>query len=154
MAKRGRPNVYDTVIKPRFDDIIIWAKAGATNVEIASALGIGLSTFQDHIANNEELRDALKQAKMSGVPEIKMALYKRAMGYEVEEVKKGVRPGKDGELIQYTEVTKKHIAPDVGAIQTYLRNFSDGFRDRDKYTYDFKQMEIDLKKQIAERNDF
>lgn len=154
MAKRGRPNVYDTVIKPRFDDIIIWAKAGATNVEIASALGIGLSTFQDHIANNTELRDALREAKMSGVPEIKMALYKRATGYDVEEVKTGVRPTKDGELIQYTEVTKKHVAPDVGAIQTYLRNFAEGFRDRDKFTYDFKEMELELKRTIMERQNF
>lgn len=154
MARRGRPNVYDTVIKPKFNDIVLWAKAGATNVEIASALGIGLSTFQDHIANNAELRDALKEAKMSGVPEVKMALYKRAIGYEYEEVKTSVRPGKDGELMQFTEVTKKQALPDVGAIQTYLRNFSEGFRDRDKLTYDFKQMEIELKKQIAERDNF
>lgn len=154
MVRRGRSNVYDTIIKPKMDDIVAWAKAGATNIEIASALGIGLSTFQNHIANNEELRDALKEAKMSGVPQVKLALYKRALGYEVEEVKSGVRPNKDGELIQFTEVTKKHIPPDVGACQTYLRNFSEGFRDRDKATYDFKQMEIDLKKSIMERQNF
>lgn len=154
MAKRGRPNAYETVIQPKLDDIILWARAGSTNAEIASALGIGLSTFQDHISKNTDLSDALKNARMSGVPDVKLALYRRAIGFEYTEVKNGERPDKEGNIVKYTEVTKKYALPDVGAIQTYLRNFSEGFRDRDKATYDFKEAEIRLKKEIAERENF
>lgn len=151
--KPGRPNAYEERIKPRIDEIILWARAGATNTEIASALGVGKSTFLDHLARNKELSDSLAQARMSGVPEVKMALLKRALGFEYEEKKISVRV-EDGEKKQYIETTRKQALPDVGAIQVYLRNYTDDFRDRDKVTYDFKELELELKKMLAEQNNF
>lgn len=154
MAKRGRPNAYDTIIKPRMDEIIEWARAGATNPEIASALNIGYSTFSDHVAKNEDFSESLKEARRSGVPEVKLALLKRCLGFEYEEVKTSMKKDEDGEIRQYVEKTKKYALPDVGAIQTFLRNNTDDFRDRDKTTYDFKAQEIELRKLITEMNNF
>lgn len=154
MGKRGRPNSFETIIKPKMDDILLWARAGATNAEIASALGVSYSTFVDHISKNNEFSDSLKEARLSGVPEVKMALYKRAIGFEYEEKKVSLKKDEDGETRQYVETTKKYALPDVGAIQTYLRNYTPDFRDKDKFTCSIKEMELEIKKMLAENNNF
>lgn len=154
MGKRGRPNAYAEKIEPKMADIITWAKAGATNKEIASALGISYSTFLDHISKNVNFSDSLKEARLSGVPEVKLALYKRAIGFEYEEKKVSLKKDEDGETRQYVETTKKYALPDVGAIQTYLRNYTPDFRDRDKFTCSIKEMELEIKKMLAEQNNF
>lgn len=151
---KGRPNAYKTKIEPRKDEILLWARSGATNAEIASALGIGYSTFLDHVKANPQFSDSLKEARLSGVPEVKLALYKRAIGFDYEEKKTYVKKDDNGTESRYTEITKKKALPDVGAIQTYLRNNTDDFRDRDKATYSFKEMELELRKQLQEQNNF
>lgn len=154
MGKRGRPNAWTEKIEPRKDDILTWAKAGATNQEIAEALGVGYSTFCDHVSKNKDFSDSLKEARMSGVPMVKLALMKRALGFFEEETKTSIRKDEDGEMKQFIEKTRKYYPPDVGACQTYLRNNTDNFRDRDKATYDFKEMELELRKLIAENQTF
>lgn len=154
MAKRGRPNAYTERIEPRKNEIITWAKAGATNAEIATALGVAYSTFMDHVSRNPDFSDSLRQARLSGVPDVKLALYKRAMGFEYEERKTYMKRDPDGNESKYTEITKKQALPDVGAIQTYLRNNTEDFRDRDKISYDMKEMEIDLRRMMAENQMF
>lgn len=154
MGKRGRPNAWTEKIEPRKDDILTWARAGATNQEIAEALGVGYSTFCDHVSKNKDFSDSLKEARMSGVPMVKLALMKRALGFFEEETKTSIRKDEDGEMKQFIEKTRKYYPPDVGACQTYLRNNTDDFRDRDKATYDFKEMELELRKLIAENQTF
>lgn len=154
MAKKGRPNAWTEKIEPRREEIIEWAKAGATNAEIAEALGVSYSTFMEHCSKNTDFSDSLKQARLGGVPLVKLALMKRALGFEYEETKSGMRPDKDGNMVAYTEITKKYALPDVGACQTFLRNNTEDFRDRDKTTYSMKEMELKLKKMLAERENF
>ena len=154
MAKKGRPNAWTEKIEPRREEIIEWAKAGATNAEIAEALGVSYSTFMDHCSKNVDFSDSLKQARLGGVPLVKLALMKRALGFEYEEKKTYKKKDDEGNVQEYIEITKKQALPDVGACQTFLRNNCDGFRDRDKTTYDFKEMELELKKMLAERENF
>ena len=154
MASRGRPNAWTEKIEPRKDDIVEWARAGATNKEVAEALGIGYSTFCDHLSKNKDFSDSLKQAKLSGVPMVKLALYKRALGFEYEEKKTYMKKDENGVTMTYTEITKKQALPDVGAIQTYLRNNTENFRDKSKFDYDFKEMELELKKTTIENQNF
>ena len=154
MAKKGRPNAWTEKIEPRKDDIVEWARAGATNAEIAEALGIGYSTFCDHLSKNKDFSDSLKQARLSGVPMVKLSLYKRAIGFEYEEKKTYMKKDENGVTMTYTEITKKQALPDVGAIQTYLRNNTEDFKDKDKTTYDLKEAELELRKLIAENNSF
>ena len=54
--------------------------------------------------------------------ELKQALYKRAMGYEVEETK--VIVSKDGRPIRI-EKTKRHIPPDIKAMLALKKLFGD-----------------------------
>lgn len=154
MAKKGRPNAWTEKIEPRKEEIVEWAKSGATNAEIAEALGIGYSTFCDHLSKNKDFSDSLKQARLSGVPMVKLALYKRALGFEYEEKKTYMKKDENGVTMTYTEITKKQALPDVGAIQTYLRNNTEDFKDKDKTTYDLKEAELELRKLIAENNSF
>ena len=154
MAKKGRPNAWTEKIEPRKEEIIEWAKAGATNAEIAEALGVSYSTFMEHCSKNTDFSDSLKQARLGGVPLVKLALMKRALGFEYEEKTNGMRPDKDGNMIPYTEIKTKYALPDVGACQTFLRNNCEDFRDRDKTTYSMKEMELELKKMLAERENF
>ena len=154
MAKKGRPNAWTEKIEPRKDEIISWARAGATNKEIAEALGVGYATFMDHVSKNPDFSDSLKQARLSGVPMVKLALMKRALGFFEEETKTSVRVDEDGEKKQFVEKVKKYYPPDVGACQTFLRNNTEDFRDRDKATYDFKELEIELKKLQIESQNF
>lgn len=154
MAKKGRPNAWTERIEPRKDEIVTWARAGATNKEIAEALGVGYATFMDHVSKQTDFSDSLKQARLSGVPMVKLALMKRALGFFEEEVKTSIRKDDDGETKTFVEKVKKYYPPDVGACQTFLRNNTEDFRDRDKATYDFKELEIELKKLQIESQNF
>lgn len=154
VSKRGRPNAWVEKIEPRKEEIVEWVKAGATNKEVCEALGVSYSTFMEHLNKNTEFSDSLKQARLSGVPVVKLALYKRAVGFEYEEKKTYIKKDDEGNEWKYTEITKKQALPDIGAIQTYLRNNTEDFRDRDKATYDFKEMEIELRRMLAEQNNF
>ena len=154
MAKKGRPNAWTERIEPRKDEIVEWAKAGATNREIAEALGVGYATFMDHVSKNPDFSDSLKQARLTGVPMVKLALMKRALGFFEEEVKTSIRKDDDGETKTFIEKVRKYYPPDVGACQTFLRNNTEDFRDRAKMDYDFKEMEIELKKLQIESQNF
>lgn len=60
--------------------------------------------------------------------EMKEALYKRAMGYEVEETK--VIVSNDGRPIRI-EKTKRHIPPDLKAMIAYKKLFGETDADKD-----------------------
>lgn len=153
MAGRGRPNAYKERIEPRKNEIIEWAKAGATNREIAIALGVSYSTFLDHVSKHPDFSDSLKEARLSGVPMVKLALYRRAIGFEYEE-REITETIDDGVLKTTTKTVKKQALPDVGAAQVFLRNNTNDFRDKAKFDYDIKNKELELRQKIAEQNDF
>lgn len=150
MGKRGRPCLYDELIKPRLEDIAEWSKNGCTNKEIAAALGIHQSTFSEYLNKYTELKDAVRKSRLVGVPDVKNALYKRACGFEYEEKKIYIKRDEDGKEYKYTEINKKQALPDVAAIGMYLRNYSDDFSDNDKLTNAFKEMELNIRKELAE----
>ena len=142
--------MYEIKVEPRLAEIEEWARAGATHKEIAAALGIGYSTFVKYVDEQVELRRMMLNAQMSGVPEVKLALLKRALGYEYEEKKMSERRDADGVTRKYLEITTKQVAPDVNAIAMYLRNCGDGWKDKDQFAYEFKQMELELKEKALE----
>ena len=151
----GRPSKYQTNVKPRLEEIRQWAKAGSTNYEIACALDVHLSTFQDYLTKFPELRDAVKEGHMTGVPEVRRALLDRALGCEVTETETVMARGDDGKLHPVsTKVTKKKLAPDISAIQLYLRNASEEWRDTDATTQAVKEAEAELKRVMAEMQGF
>ena len=45
MKRKGRTTKYDTVIKPKLEEIKKWSQSGATGKQIANNLGIAESTL-------------------------------------------------------------------------------------------------------------
>ena len=149
MASRGRKNKYDSYVKPRLEEIKRWSAAGATEKEICTALGIAVSTFNDYKTKYSELSETLRAGRQTVILEVKAALYKRATGFEYEE-KVGRKKGDDVQ----TEVYQRYCPPDTTAAAMILRNYSEEWRDKDKQSTEFKRQEIEIKKALAEANNF
>lgn len=145
-AKTGRKSKYDTYVKPHLDDIRKWAAAGATEEEICKALGIAVSTFNSYKSQFAELKESLRTGRQKVVLDIKGALYKKALGFEYEE-RRVVK--KDGE-IKNIEIYQRYCPPDTTAAAMLLRNLEDEWRDKDALTNDIKKQEIELRKVLAE----
>lgn len=146
----GRKNKYEQYVKPHLNQILEWTKSGATEKEICTALGIAVSTFNEYKKMYSELSDTLRAGRQNVVLNIKAALLQRALGYDYEE-RKGVQRG--GQTIN-VEIYKRHVPPDTTAAAMLLRNLDDGWRDKDAATTDIKQQELDLRKAIAEAQNF
>lgn len=153
---RGRPSKYNDQVAPRIDEIHEWAKAGATNAEIAAALGVHVGTFNEYLTKYPDLHDSVKTGRMAGVPEVRMALFKRAVGFDVQDTETEMAPGPDGgkPVPVKVKVIKRHVPPDINAIQMYLRNAADEWRDMDSTTQAVKEAEAELKKAMAAMQGF
>lgn len=150
MAQRGRKSKYNDYVKPRLDEIKRWAAAGATETEICSALGVSVSSFNEYKNKYSELSDSLRAGRQNVVLNIKAALYKRALGFNYEE-KIGRSNNKDETS---TEIHVRYSPPDTTAAAMLLRNYCEDWRDKDKTTADFKAQELQIKKVLAESNNF
>jgi len=74
--------------------------------------------------------------------EIENALYRRATGYEYEEVKTYIKL-EGGREVKYTEKTKKHLPPDVAACFILLKN-------KDKGNWSDNPMRVDIDREMAD----
>ena len=154
MAKTGRKSIYETVIAPHVDEIKKAVENGATVKEIAAALGISESTLNKYKAEKKELTAAFARGRASIVIEIRGALLKKALGYEYEEEKRVGRKDGKGENIVLVEKYKKHQPPSETAAAMLLRNYDENWLDKDSATTQLKQQEFELRKAIADSNNF
>lgn len=101
-----------------------YARKGLTDQQIAANLGIGYSTYFEYQNRYPEFKEAIKRGKAPVDVVAENALYKRAIGYDYEEVSTEVAIGVDGFEITPTRVktVRKHIPPDVVALQFWLKN--------------------------------
>lgn len=137
MAKSKWPQVRDKLIL-----VEKWCRDGLTEEQICKNLGISVQTINDYKKRYPELVESLKKGKEVAITEVENALYKRALGYEFEEVKTYIKD-EDGKQIKYTEKTRKHQPPDVGACAMLLKN-----KDRGNWSND--PMRLDLQREIVE----
>lgn len=150
----ARPSKYDTEVKPYLDDIRKAVESGATIEEIATAFNLSESSIYKYKKEKTEFSKAFARGRGKVVIDIKAALLKKALGYEYEEEKKIGRKDKDGENIILIEKTKKHIPPSETAAAMLLRNYDKEWLDRDNVSTDMKRQELELKKAIADANNF
>lgn len=146
----GRKSKYEEYVQPYLNQITEWARSGATEKEISDALGVALSTFSVYKNEYSELSDALRTGRQTVILNVKAALYKKAIGFEYEE-KRGV---KKGDKVVSTEIFKRYSPPDTTAAAMLLRNYEEQWRDKDSVQTDFKRQEIEIKKALAEANNF
>lgn len=153
MAKRGRKNAYETTIKPRFSDISEWLKHGATERQIAHNLGVSYSTFNKYKADVKEFSELLKNGRQSLVLELRGALVKKALGFTFTEIKKYTKI-ENGQAVQYVEETTKNALPDVAALNLCLKNYDPDDWANDPQQLKIKEKELELRREIAEKNDW
>lgn len=150
----GRPSRYETEIKPHLKEIENAVRAGATDKEIADAFGFSVSTIYEYKKKYKEFSKAFVCARARVVFEIKAALLKKALGFEYEEEKRVGKKDKDGENIILVEKYKRYSAPSEQAAAMLLRNYDENWRDNDKASAEIRKQETDLRKAIAEANNF
>lgn len=95
-----------------------WARDGLIDEQIAKNMGIAYSTLRDWKDRYPALSAALKKSKDVADRAVENALYKRAVGYEYDEVKEKYECGVLTERI----VTKKMVVPDTTAQIFWLKN--------------------------------
>lgn len=101
-----------------------WARDGLSDEQIAKNIGISKKTFYEWKKNYGNFGDSLKKTKDVVDREIENALYKSAMGYDVEETVEELRFNKKtgkNELV-VTKRTKRHIPPSNTAQIFWLKN--------------------------------
>lgn len=150
----ARPSKYDTEVKPFLKEIQQAVEAGATNEEIAEAFGISLTSIYKYKKEKKEFADAFTRGREKVVIQIKAALLKKALGFEYEEEKKVGRKDKDGEQIILIEKYKRYSVPSETAAAMLLRNYDSDWRDTDTVSADLRRQEMQLRKAIAESNNF
>lgn len=107
---------YVDKVKPKWEMILMWARSGLSDGQIAENCGIAASTFSRFLAEHEELRDLVREGRDDAIIHVENALFKRAVGYSYVEVTKELRD----EKMVVTKRVRKEMAPDVGAATYWL----------------------------------
>jgi len=149
----GRPNKYDTHIKPYLEQIKEWKRHGATDEQICEQLHIALSTYYDAKTKYAEFSEIFKTSKELFIADLKGELAKLAQKHKLETVKAYTRT-EDGKSVTYKEKIIKEVDADVAAIHLLLKNLDRDNWANDPQTLDLRKREFELKKLIAEANNF
>lgn len=132
-----RKNKYHSHVEPKLLLVEAWARDGTIDEDIAKKLGVAYSTFREYVKKYPALSAALKRGKEVADVEVENALFRRAIGYQYDEVTresdKRIDP-ETGELVDVMVETKrvtKEVQPDVAAQIFWLKNRRpDKWRDK------------------------
>lgn len=149
-TKRGRKSKYDEYVAPHLNKVKEWIAGGATDKEVADALGIGVSTLNEYKKKYSEFRDAFTRGREIVCIEIKAALLKKALGFNYEEEKRTGRKDKNGESIVLVEKYKRYCPPSETAAGMLLRNYDKEWRDTDNNSVELRRQEHALRAAIAD----
>jgi hypothetical protein len=95
----------------------IMLKSGATEYEVAIALGVSVDTLANWKARHPEFLGATKAGKEAKLERVERALFHRAVGY-THEATKFFQNGSEVIAVKHDE----HYPPDTGACAFYLKN--------------------------------
>lgn len=149
----GRKSAYDTIIKPRFDDITEWLRNGATEKQIYENLGITKETFYKFKRTKTDFADLIKNGRSALVIQLRGALLKKALGYDYTETKKYTKV-EDGKPVQYVEETTKKAHPDVAALNLCLKNYDPDNWANDPQLLKIKEKELEIRREIADKDNW
>lgn len=124
-SNAGRKTKYGEYIAPNLKIILGWLRAGYTEESIAKRLGVGLSTWEHYKATNTSFRSLIHTGRQDIGALALNNLYKRANGYDWEEVTK--EKGKNGKLV-VTKTVTKHLPPDVASNIFIICNRVEGWQ--------------------------
>lgn len=154
--KIGRSSKYETHIKPNFDKIDKMLNDGASEKQVAEALGVSYPAWNKYKVKYKEFGELCGKPRTKLVEDLRSALVKRALGFEYEEQKTVIKLDDDGNKYGYTEKYKKYSVPDTTAIFGALKIYDDKKLEYDiqAQNIDLKKQELELRKMLAEMKDF
>ena len=110
---------------------------GVSFNEIAKDLNVSISTLYKWRKEDKKLEDLLIQSSDILASNVEHTLYKRAMGFTIEEEK--LMKDKSGEIV--TKSISKVILPDVEAMKFYLTNVAgDRWKNRQDNSHSVRQV--------------
>lgn len=120
---------YETHVLPNLDKITAWAEAGATIKEIAGKLKIAYSTLRKYVDLGQDgderymaLSEAFTRACEVADDQVEAALFKRACGYQYEEITTEEKLDRDGNVRTLTKKVVRDIPPDPTSAMFWLTN--------------------------------
>lgn len=150
----GRPNKYETNVKPRLQDIREWRKVGATIENICEVLDISPSTWHEYANKYPEFSETIKKGKTEFVFDLRGELAKLSKKHTLETKKQYIKQDMEtGHKTQYTEITTKEVDADVAAINLLLKNLDESWSN-DPQNLALRKQELELRRAIAEANNF
>lgn len=164
MAKIGRPNLYEKVIKPAIDSGKLAEMAADPNLnkrKIAKLLGVSYSVFMQAQKDFPQISDIFQKAKTSAVETLEIAAKKEATGYWITEEKIVTRQGADGQKAAQVEKYKRWCRPSA-AMQIFLLSnmtHSEDYKGETVYSRDpallkLREKELELKKEKLDQEDW
>lgn len=150
MAKRGAKPKYETHVAPYFKDIEKMLNDGATEQQVAKALGISYGSFNNYKREHPELWELCRKPRPKLIDDLRSALIKKALGMKVERKKIYSKKNEDGEEVKYTEIMIDELPPDVAAINLALKNYDRENWANDPQAMDLKREELKLRKELAQ----
>lgn len=172
--KGGRPNKFDSDVRPRFAEIENWLKIGITDKELAENLGINKGTICEYKKRFPEFAELLKTGRRQPVQDIKAALFKRATGFtysekktiiEYEEWKPEIKDalaqiGVDVDALGQrklvrVEIMEKAALPDPASAMILLKHWDkENEWTQDPQMLELKKKELELKEKKLESEDW
>lgn len=128
----GRKGKYDQwLTEDGLTTVEGWARDGLTDAQIASNIGIHISTLCDWKNQFPEFSEAIKKGKAPVDIQVENALLKRALGYEYEETTTEIIENPDGTKRKHIKKVTKLVLPDTLAQFFWLKNRRpDKWRDK------------------------
>jgi hypothetical protein len=96
-------------------------KGSATARELSRALGVSTATLSGWMREHPEVEAAVREVRSFADDAVESALFKRAIGYELDVVEKTETTTAKG-TFSSTKTRVDHIPPDVGAAKFWLAN--------------------------------
>ena len=156
----GCKGKYETHVKPRLKEIRELLNDGASERQVAKALGISYASFNNYKRDYEELDKICREPRIKLIDDLRSALCKKALGFEYEEKEQYIKQELDpvtkkpiGNPVMHTKILSKKSLPDTTAIFGALNIYDDEYV-KDKKNYDLKKQELELRKWIAENRDW
>lgn len=118
----GKPRYTEWLTQEGQMKLEAWARDGLTDEQISHNMGCNIRTFYVWKKNHPQIDAALRTGKEVVDIQVENALFKRAIGYDYEEVKTIIETMPDGEKRQRAERTRKHVPGDTGAQIFWLKN--------------------------------
>lgn len=117
--QRGRPTKYNDEVP---DMVYRMTRLGMTQDQVAQNLGIPAGTMENWLRNRSAVRQAYEEGRWESLLVVEESLWKKANGYEYEEIKHFEGTDSLGRPWEKTVRTVKRVEPDTTAAIFYLKN--------------------------------